>query len=605
MERLTRWQIPTIAAFGIVFLILSLALPLWSSNSEVAAAVNCSAEEANMLQLVNEARSAVWLPNMYMEQRLVDFARSYSSEMIQYNFFGHVSPVTGDLQSRIAARGIGGWLLAGENIAKAPNVKVAFDALMNSPTHRDNILRPEFNCVGIGVVQGPDCMYISQEFMQFSSIPPTADMPSIPAAPAPDPDSFDSYLLVMNPNDTAAEVDVVFQGDDGSNHNFHYSVGANSRFTVPVRETLGCGSFSADIRSNVPVLAERAMYFSCQGRNGGHDSIGADSPSTTWFFAEGYTGGDFDTWVLIQNPNDSAAVVSLNFMRPDGAVHTEQVSVPARQRHSVHVDEVPGLENSDVSTQVTSNLPIVAERAMYFSYDGKDGGHDTIGANQPSSTWYFAEGYTGGAFDTWVLLQNPNDSAAVVNLNFMRPDGDVITQQVSVPARRRHSVHVDEVPGLENCDVSTQVTSNLPIVAERAMYFSYNGKKGGHATIGAASTETEWYLAEGYTGESFDEYVLLLNPGDTPANVDVVFMRPDGLKVHEDIAMAPHSRFTIHVDKISQLEATEVSARVTSDTPVMVERAQYFNFRGKPDGTDSIAARKPSTTWYFAEGCVK
>jgi hypothetical protein len=605
MERLTRWQIPTIAAFGIVFLILSLALPLLSTNSEVAAAVNCSAEEAHMLQLVNEARSAVGLPGIYMEQRLVDFARSYSSEMIQHDFFGHVSPVSGDLQQRISARGIGGWLLAGENIAKAPNVEVAFDALMNSPTHRDNILRPDFNCVGIGVVQGPDCLYISQEFMQFSSIPPTADTPSIPAAPAPDPDSFDSYLLVMNPNDTAAEVDVVFQGEDGSNHNFHYTVGANSRFTVPVRETLGCGSFSADIRSNVPVLAERAMYFSYQGRNGGHDSIGADSPSATWFFAEGYTGDSFDTWVLLQNPNDSDALVTINFMRPDGVVHTEQVSVPARRRHSIHVDEVPGLENCEVSTQVTSNLPIVAERAMYFSYDGKDGGHGTIGANQPSSTWYFAEGYTGGYFDTWVLLQNPNDSTAVVNLTFMRADGEVTTQQVSVPARRRHSVHVDKVPGLENCDVSTQVTSNLPIVAERAMYFSYNGKKGGHATIGAASTETEWYLAEGYTGESFDEYVLLLNPGDTPANVDVVFMRPDGLKVHENIAMAPHSRFTIHVDKISQLEATEVSARVTSDAPIMVERAQYFNFRGKPDGTDSIAARKTSTTWYFAEGCVK
>jgi len=500
MERLTRWQIPTIAAFGIVFLILTLVVPLWASTSEVAAAVNCAAEEARMLQLVNEARNNVGLPSLYMDQRLVDFARSYSSEMIQYNFFSHVSPVSGDLQQRISARGIGGWLLAGENIAKAPNVEVAFDALMNSPTHRDNILRPEFNCVGIGVVQGPDCLYISQEFMQFSSIPPTADIPSIPATPPTNPDSFDSYLLVMNPNDAAAEVEVVFQGEDGSNHNFHYSVAANSRFTVPVRETLGGGSFSAQIHSSIPVLAERAMY---------------------------------------------------------------------------------------------------------FSYQGRDGGHGSIGASQPSNTWFFAEGYTGEDFDTWVLLQNPNDSTAVITLNFMRPDGKVITQQVSVPARRRHSVHVDEVPGLENSDVSTQVTSNLPVIAERAMYFSYNGKRGGHATIGAASADMEWYLAEGYTGESFDEYVLLLNPGDTPANVDMVFMRPDGLKVHENLVVAPHSRFTIHVDEIARLEATEVSASVSSDAPIIVERAQYFSFRGKPDGTDSIGARQPSNTWFFAEGCVK
>ncbi|MDY6793681.1 MAG: DUF5719 family protein [Actinomycetota bacterium] len=606
MERLTRWQVAITAAFTTAFLIIAILSPILLSGGEAAAAVNCTSEETRMLQLVNEARNNIGLPSLFIEQQLVDFARSYSSEMIQYDFFAHVSPVSGDLQQRIAARGINGWQLAGENIAKAPNVEVAFNALMESPTHRENILRAEFNCLGIGIVQGSDALYISQEFMQFSNIPSSADVPITPEPEsASSPDSFDSYLLVMNPNDTAAKVDVVFQSEDGGNHSFHYTVGANSRFTVPVRETIGCCSFAADVSSDIPVLAERAMYFSYRGRNGGHDSIGASQPSNTWFFAEGYTGDSFDTWVLLQNPNDSAAAVTLNFMRPDGSVVTEQVSVPARRRHSVHVDEVPGLESSDVSTQVTSNLPVVAERSMYFDYEGKDGGHDSIGASQPSNTWFFAEGYTGDSFDTWVLLQNPNDSAAAVTLNFMRPDGSVVTEQVSVPARRRHSVHVDEVPGLESSDVSTQVTSNLPVVAERSMYFDYQNKKGGHASIGAPAADTEWYLAEGYTGESFDEYVLLLNPGDTTASVDVIFVRPDGYKVIKKISMPPHSRYTVHVDEVAQLEASEVSTKVLSDRPIVVERAQYFEFRGLPDGTNSVGSKDPSTTWYFAEGCVK
>jgi hypothetical protein len=610
MERLTRWQKGTLAAFGFIFLALTVLQPIVFRSGEAVAAVNASAEEARMLQLVNQARNNAGLPSLYAEQQLAGFARSYSSEMIQYNFFGHVSPVSGDLQQRIAARGITGWALAGENVAKAPNVDVAFDALMNSPTHRDNILRPEFNCVGIGVVPGDGCLYISQEFMQFKPIPATADVPSAGRAPAPVPapaaDSFDSYVLIMNPNDTQAEVDVVFQGEDGANHSYHYFISADSRFTVPVRETLGCGAFSTEIKSNVPVLAERAMYFNYQGKKGGHDSIGAEKPSNTWFFAEGYTGDSFDTWVLLQNPNDGTATVTLNFMRPDGAAITRTVSVPGRRRYTVHVDEIPGLEATDVSTQVASDLPIVAERAMYFNYQGEDGGHDTIGTSQPSNTWFFAEGYTGDSFDTWVLLQNPNDGTATVTLDFMRPDGSVVTQKVSVPGRRRYSVHVDTIPGLEATDVSTQVASDLPIVAERAMYFNYQGgKKGGHVTIGASVPSNQWYLAEGYTGDSFDEYVLLLNPGDKPAGVDVVFMRPDGLKVNRTVNMAPRSRYTIHVDEVAQLESTEVSTKVTSDNPIVVERAEYFNFRGLPDGTDSIGAPEPSTSWYFAEGCVK
>ena len=605
MKGLTRWQKGTTALIAIVFLALTVLQPLIFFSGEAAAAVNVSAEEANMLQLVNQARNSAGLPSLYVEQRLTDMASSYSNEMIQYNFFGHVSPVSGTLQQRVSAWGLTGWTLAGENIAKAPSVEVAFDALMNSPSHKENILRPEFNCIGIGVVSSGNVLYITQEFMCFSSIPSSADQGVAPAPPAPDPDSFDSYLLLMNPNDQAAQVEVSFQGEDGSNHNFSYSVEGNSRFTVPVRETVGLGSFSTDIKSDIPVLAERAMYFSYGGRKGGHDSIGACDPSNTWFFAEGYTGDSFDTWVLLQNPNDGTANVTLNFMRPDGTVTTQQVSVPGRRRHSVHVDEISGLESSEVSTQVTSDLPIVAERAMYFDYGGKDGGHDSIGASSASNTWFFAEGYTGDSFDTWVLLQNPNDGTATVTLDFMLPDGSVVEHQVSVPGRRRHTVHVDEVPGLSATDVSTKVTSDLPIIAERAMYFDYRGKKGGHATMGASTPEEQWYLAEGYTGGEFDEYVLFFNPGDEKASVNVVFMRSDGVNVTRQLEMAPYSRFTIHVDELENLGDTEVSTKVTSTSPIVVELATYFDFRGMTDGNNAMGACQPSNSWYFAEGCVQ
>jgi len=606
MRGLTRWQKDAAAFFGVVFLTLAILQPLMLGQGTAVAAVITSNEEARMIQLVNQARNSAGLPSLYVEQQLTDMARSYSSEMYLYNFFSHVSPVSGTLQQRISTRGITGWNLAGENIAKAPSVDVAFDALMNSPSHKENILRRDFNCIGIGVVQGGNCQYITQEFMSFSPIPASADRAVAPApAPPPPPDSFDSYVLLMNPNDGAAQVEVTFQGEDGSNESFNYTIEGNSRFTVPVRETMGSGSFSTDVKSDIPVLAERAMYFRYNGRTGGHDSIGAGSPSNTWFFAEGYTGDTFDTWVLLQNPGDSEAVVTLSYMRPDGGSITQQVKVAPRRRYSVHVDDVQGLESSEVSTQITSNVPIVAERAMYFNYGGNDGGHDSIGASSSSNTWFFAEGYTGDTFDTWVLLQNPNDGTATVTLEFMREDGSVITRKVSVPGRRRQSVHLDEIPGLEAASVSTRVDSDLPIVAERSMYFNYQGRKGGHATIGAPAASQQWYLAEGFTGGEFDEYVLLLNPGDNATSVDVLFMRPDGLTVSRKVEMGPHSRYTIHVDEVENLEATDVSTKVTSADPIVVELSQYFNFNGLTDGNNAVGSCQPSTTWYFAEGCVR
>ncbi len=69
--------------------------------------------------------------------------------------------------------------------------------------------------------------------------------------------------------------------------------------------------------------------------------------------------------------------------------------------------------------------------------------------------------------------------------------------------------------------------------------------------------------------------------------------------------MGPHSRHTIHVDEVENLGATDVSTKVTSTTPIVVELAQYFNFHGLTDGNNAMGSCQPSTAWYFAEGCVR
>ncbi len=65
----------------------------------------------------------------------------------------------------------------------------------------------------------------------------------------------------------------------------------------------------------------------------------------------------------------------------------------------------------DVSMRIHSSQGIIAERPMYFNYQGAwTGGHDVVGATAPQRQWLFAEGYTGDGFDEWLCLQNPNDA---------------------------------------------------------------------------------------------------------------------------------------------------------------------------------------------------
>jgi uncharacterized protein YkwD len=152
-----------IIVLAILILITFLALVL------PAQAATLTADEQYMLNLVNKERRANGLNALEIDPKLQMMARRYSQEMIDNNFFSHTSPVTGELLDRVTAAGVDdGWLLAGENLAGAPTVESAFQGLMNSPTHKDNILEPKYTRVGIGVIDGgPYGKMFSQEFIAY------------------------------------------------------------------------------------------------------------------------------------------------------------------------------------------------------------------------------------------------------------------------------------------------------------------------------------------------------------------------------------------------------------------------------------------------------
>ncbi len=121
--------------------------------------------ERQMLALVNEERANVGLAPIELDARLVPVARSHSAEMFRLKYFGHESPVSGSPFDRITAAGIT-YHRAGENLAYAHSVAVAHRGLMESPGHRENILRPEFTRIGIGVISaGPYGRMFTQLFL--------------------------------------------------------------------------------------------------------------------------------------------------------------------------------------------------------------------------------------------------------------------------------------------------------------------------------------------------------------------------------------------------------------------------------------------------------
>ncbi len=112
-----------------------------------------SSDEQKMLEMVNAERKKAGVEPLEIDMRLVEISRKKSSDMIDKKYFGHTSPTYGTPFDALKNNGIS-YRYAGENIAGALTVEQAHKALMQSPGHRANILNPNYNFIGIGIIDG-------------------------------------------------------------------------------------------------------------------------------------------------------------------------------------------------------------------------------------------------------------------------------------------------------------------------------------------------------------------------------------------------------------------------------------------------------------------
>lgn len=110
-----------------------------------------SAQEKQLVDLINSERTSRGLNPLSIDENLSKVARIKAEDMRDNNYFSHTSPTYGSPFDMMKQFGIS-YNAAAENIALNSDVVSAHYALMNSSGHRENILNPYFNKVGVGVV---------------------------------------------------------------------------------------------------------------------------------------------------------------------------------------------------------------------------------------------------------------------------------------------------------------------------------------------------------------------------------------------------------------------------------------------------------------------
>jgi len=110
--------------------------------------------EQQVVDLVNKERAKQGIAPCKLNWELSRVARTKSQDMVNKNYFSHQSPTYGSPFQMMKQFGIQ-FRTAGENIASGQQTPAAvMQSWMNSQGHRENIMNPSFDEIGVGYVKG-------------------------------------------------------------------------------------------------------------------------------------------------------------------------------------------------------------------------------------------------------------------------------------------------------------------------------------------------------------------------------------------------------------------------------------------------------------------
>jgi hypothetical protein len=168
--------------------------------------------------------------------------------------------------------------------------------------------------------------------------------------------------------------------------------------------------------------------------------------------------------------------------------------------------------------------------------------------------------------------------------------------------------------GLEDAAVSTTLSSDIGIVAERTMWWPGPGANTwteAHNAAGSPETGTAWGLADGEQGgdRSTETYILVANTSSYAGRARVTLFMEDGSTLQQELPLTSNSRASINVGAAIEaggfgdavrnkrfgalIESLPVAGQ-PNPAALVVERAMYSNGPGAPlwaAGTDVLATK--------------
>lgn len=297
--------------------------------------------------------------------------------------------------------------------------------------------------------------------------------------------------------------------------------------------------------------------------------------------------------------------------RDRGAPVEHEFRVPAQSRRTFRLAELTHARLASALVEVDS-----AGVAVEHQVEGPAGSDTAHCSSTASDTWHFAWGATTRDAREVLVLFNPFPSDVVVDAHFATNRGERGPRRWKgfvVPARSVVGVDVgDDVTRRTDVAATIRARSGQLIVDRLQAFDGRLGTGGLSVGLGQATPATDWLFAHGRVARGTSERVVLYNPGDDVAEVEVGLegidrehLQPQPFKV----VVRPGHYETVDYDAEPRVEkgvshATVVRSR--NGVPVVAERVMTF---GAPPLTAAAAPRRDlsvaspspvaSTQWSF------
>jgi hypothetical protein len=312
--------------------------------------------------------------------------------------------------------------------------------------------------------------------------------------------------------------------------------------------------------------------------------------SDTWFFADGFTAEGSTQRIVLINPYPDTAVVNMAYTTNAGRrtpADLQGIVLPAKTVKSISMADVGATNESRIAVEVVATTgQIVASRMQHYLGGGRLGYSTSVGAPSPLGEWWFTSGRTGSQVTEQLVVFNPSERAAQVNVSFFgigitngipvdQPtDAALPSQAVDIPAGGIVIINTDSIADLPKGDHAMVVSAlnSTRLVVEHVLSQRTNTSAFTAIVNGvpAGLLSTTWRIPAGL-GKGARNAISILNTTATEGTFTVSAVGPGGvldLPGFVDVPLGAASLISLDVpDGVSDGEVV-----ITATVPVAVQR---------------------------------